>query len=74
MNHAAPVTTQQQVFRKLLRHRSATHRCIYYTVLHFRLRFCAPLIATHDPRHADIVERLKGWSDHALPRYRWRWS
>ena len=62
MNNATPVTSQQYVLRKLLRHRSAT---IGVSIILFFVivAIFAPLIATHDPRHANIVERLKGWSD-----------
>ena len=54
-------TSQQQVFRKLLRHRSAT---IGASIILFFIivAIFAPLISTHDPRHANVVERLKGWS------------
>ncbi len=62
MNNATPLTSQQYVLRKLLRHRSATigASIILFFVI---VAIFAPLIATHDPRHANIVERLKGWSD-----------
>ena len=62
MNNATPVTSQQYVLRKLLRHRSATigASIILFFVI---VAIFAPLIATHDPRHANIVERLKGGSD-----------
>ncbi len=62
MNTLETVTSQQQVFRKLLRHRSAT---IGASIILFFIvvAIFAPLIATHDPRHADVVERLKGWSN-----------
>lgn len=62
MNNATPITSQQYVLRKLLRHRSATigASIILFFVI---VAIFAPLIATHDPRHANVVERLKGWSD-----------
>lgn len=61
MMNATAVTTQQYVLRKLLRHRSAT---IGASIILFFIivAIFAPLIATHDPRHANIAERLKGWS------------
>lgn len=63
MNNATPVTSQQYVLRKLLRHRSATigASIILFFVI---VAIFAPLIATHDPRHANIVERLKGGRIH----------
>ena len=62
MSNATPVTSQQYVLRKLLRHRSATigASIILFFVI---VAVFAPLIATHDPRHANVVERLQGWSD-----------
>ena len=62
MSNATTATTQQYVLRKLLRHRSAT---IGASIILFFIivAIFAPLIATHDPRHANIVERLKGSSD-----------
>lgn len=62
MNTPITNTNQQLVFRKLLRHRSATIGAsiiLFFVVV----AIFAPLIATHDPRHANVVERLKGWSD-----------
>ena len=61
MNDATTGTTQQYVLRKLLRHRSATigASIILFFIL---VAIFAPLIATHDPRHANVVERLSGWS------------
>ena len=58
MNNATTVSNQQYVLRKLLRHRSAT---IGASIILFFIivAIFAPLIATHDPRHANIVERLK---------------
>ena len=58
MNNATTVSSQQYVLRKLLRHRSAT---IGASIILFFIivAIFAPLIATHDPRHANIVERLK---------------
>ena len=54
-------TSQQHIFKKLLRHRSAT---IGASIILFFIvvAIFAPLIATHDPRQANIVERLGGWS------------
>lgn len=62
MNTPETVTSQRYVLRKLLRHRSAT---IGASIILFFLLIAifAPFIATHDPRHANVVERLKGWSD-----------
>ena len=62
MNTPITNTNQQLVFRKLLRHRSAT---IGASIILFFIVIAifAPLIATHDPRQANVVERLKGWSD-----------
>ena len=62
MNTPITNTNQQLVFRKLLRHRSAT---IGASIILFFIVVAvfAPLIATHDPRQANVVERLKGWSD-----------
>ena len=62
MSNATTVTSQQYVLRKLLRHRSATigASIILFFII---IAIFAPLIATHDPRHANVVERLKGWSD-----------
>ena len=61
MNASGIATSQQHVFRKLLRHRSAT---IGASIILFFIvvAIFAPLIATHDPRQANIVERLNGWS------------
>ena len=58
MNNATTVSSQQYVLRKLLRHRSAT---IGASIILFFIivAIFAPLIATHDPRHANVVERLK---------------
>ena len=60
---SAPTTTssQQHIFRKLLKHRSAT---IGASIILFFIAVAifAPLIATHDPRQANIVERLQGGS------------
>ena len=54
-------SSQQRTLRKLLRHRSAT---IGASIIIFFLvvAIFAPLIATHDPRQANIVERLQGGS------------
>lgn len=54
-------SSQQHTLRKLLRHRSATIGAsiiIFFVVV----AIFAPLIATHDPRQANIVERLQGGS------------
>ena len=61
MNTQINATTQRQVLRKLLRHRSAT---IGASIILFFIvvAIFAPLIATHDPRQANVIERLKGWS------------
>ena len=54
-------SSQQHTLRKLLRHRSAT---IGASIIIFFLvvAIFAPLIATHDPRQANITERLQGSS------------
>ena len=61
MNTPGTATSQRHVLRKLLRHRSAT---IGASIILFFLLVAifAPLIATHDPRQANVVERLSGWS------------
>lgn len=61
MNAPTSSSSQQHTFRKLLRHRSAT---IGATIIIFFVivAIFAPLIATHDPRQANIVERLQGSS------------
>ena len=61
MNTSVTATSQGHVFRKLLRHRSAT---IGASIILFFIVIAifAPLIATHDPRQANIVERLSDWS------------
>ena len=61
MNTSVTATSQGRVFRKLLRHRSAT---IGASIILFFIvvAIFAPLIATHDPRQANVVERLKEWS------------
>ena len=61
MNTSVTDTSQGRVFRKLLRHRSAT---IGASIILFFIvvAIFAPLIATHDPRRANVVERLKEWS------------
>ena len=61
MNTPGTVTSQGHVLRKLLRHRSAT---IGASIILFFIVIAifAPLIATHDPRQANIVERLSDWS------------
>ena len=61
MNTSITPTSQGHVLRKLLRHRSAT---IGASIILFFMGVAlfAPLIATHDPRQANVVERLNGWS------------
>ena len=61
MNTSSTVSSQQHIFRKLLKHRSAT---IGASIILFFIvvAIFAPLIATHDPRQANIVERLQGGS------------
>ena len=54
-------SSQQHTLRKLLRHRSATIGAsiiIFFVIV----AIFAPLIATHDPRQANIIERLQGVS------------
>lgn len=66
MNTPIPATSQRHVYRKLLQHRSAT---IGASIILFFIivAIFAPLIATHDPRQANVVERLKNWSaEHYL--------
>lgn len=52
---------RRNAYRRLLHHKSAV---IGASILLFFiiLAIFAPLIATHDPREADIIARLKGWS------------
>ena len=55
---------RRQFYRELLRQKSAV---IGASILAFFIiiAILAPLIATHDPRDADVTARLKGWSqDH----------
>ncbi|MXZ00686.1 ABC transporter permease [Candidatus Poribacteria bacterium] len=61
MNTPTTASSQQHTLRKLLRHRSAT---IGASIIIFFLLVAifAPLIATHDPRQANITERLQGGS------------
>ena len=61
MNTSTTASSQQHIFRKLLKHRSATigASIIIFFIL---VAIFAPLIATHDPRQANIVERLQGGS------------
>ena len=61
MNTSITASSQQHIFRKLLKHRSAT---IGASIILFFIvvAIFAPLIATHDPRQANIVERLQGGS------------
>lgn len=61
MNTPGTATSQGHVLRKLLRHRSATIGASIILFFIFIAIF-APLIATHDPRQANVVERLSGWS------------
>ena len=66
MNTPITVTSQHHAYRKLLRHRSATIGASI--VLFFIIvAIFAPVIATHDPRQANVVERLQGGSaEHYL--------
>ena len=52
---------RRQFYRELLRQKSAV---IGASILTFFIIIAifAPLIATHDPRDADVTARLKGWS------------
>lgn len=61
MSTPTTASSQQHILRKLLRHRSAT---IGASIIIFFLivAIFAPLIATHDPRQANIIERLQGGS------------
>ena len=61
MNTSVTTSSQQHILRKLLKHRSAT---IGASIILFFIvvAIFAPLIATHDPRQANIVERLQGGS------------
>ena len=61
MNTSITASSQQHILRKLLKHRSAT---IGASIILFFIvvAILAPLIATHDPRQANIVERLQGGS------------
>ena len=61
MNTPTTASSQQHILRKLLRHRSATigASIILFFVI---VAIFAPLIATHDPRQANIIERLQGGS------------
>ena len=55
---------RRQFYRELLRQKSAV---IGVSILSFFIIIAifAPLIATHDPRNADVTARLEGWSqDH----------
>ena len=61
MSTSTTTSSQQDIFRKLLKHRSATIGAsiiIFFIVV----AIFAPLIATHNPRQANIVERLQGGS------------
>ena len=61
MSTSTTASSQQHIFRKLLKHRSAT---IGASIILFFIvvAIFAPLIATYDPRQANIVERLQGGS------------
>ena len=52
---------RRQFYQELLRQKSAV---IGASILIFFIitALFAPLIATHDPRDADVTARLKGWS------------
>ena len=66
MNTTLASTGQHHVFRKLLRHPSATigASIILFFVI---VAIFAPLIATHDPMRTEIEKRLKGQSgEHYL--------
>lgn len=66
MNDTTISIGQHNVFRKLLRHPSATigASIILFFVI---VAIFAPLIATHDPMQAEIAKRLKGQSgEHYL--------
>ncbi|RKU14727.1 peptide ABC transporter permease [Candidatus Poribacteria bacterium] len=66
MNETPISIGQPNVFRKLLRHPSATigASIILFFVI---VAILAPLIATHDPMQAEIAKRLKGQSgEHYL--------
>jgi peptide/nickel transport system permease protein len=52
---------RRQFYRELLRQKSAVIGASILTFFIVAAIF-APLIATHDPRDADIMARLKGWS------------
>lgn len=61
MNPPIALTSQHNVLRKLGRHRSALIGASI--ILCFVLvAIFAPVLATHDPRQANIVDRLQGWS------------
>ena len=51
----------RQFYRELLRQKSAV---IGASILIFFIVIAifAPIVATHDPRNADVTARLKGWS------------
>ena len=51
----------RQFYRELLRQKSAVIGASILTLFIITAIF-APLVATHDPRDADITARLKGWS------------
>ncbi len=66
MNDTSISTGQHNVFRKLLRHPSAT---IGASIILFFIivAIFAPIIATHDPMRAEITKRLEGQSgEHYL--------
>jgi peptide/nickel transport system permease protein len=52
---------RRQFYRELLRQKSAVIGASILTLFIITAIF-APLVATHDPRDADITARLKGWS------------
>ena len=52
---------RHQFYRELLRQKSAVIGASILTLFIITAIF-APLVATHDPRDADITARLKGWS------------
>ena len=52
---------RRQFYQELLRQKSAVIGASILTVF-IIIAIFAPLIATHDPRNADVTARLKGWS------------
>ena len=52
---------RRTIFRTLLRHRSGVIG-VSIILCFVLIAILAPLIATHDPREVNVIERLKGWS------------